>query len=239
MCNGAVLFSRNQFDIGECLKFICRENKMNLAYCRTLPELLIINSQCMPEIIFCDGDSINFDYKIFLDFINSKLYHIPLCVILTNEYNKYKYNNVDKHLVIVDKKNFSESCEKIVKSLSESTCVELSENRKNELRKIISDYLNNLGISTNYLGFNYIKEIVVKVIEDRRRLKSFNSKIYPQLAIKYNTPVINIERNIRNAINAINAQKNDELYKDIMNFAHNRVPSNKQFITWLVEKIAV
>lgn len=239
MCKNAILLSKNDMNMAESLKMICREKKVNLAYCRNLPELINVNNTSMPEIVFCDGETINFDYKLFVEFKNSKLFHIPKFVIISN--NLSKIPNYE-FIVLIDKNNYIENCRQILDNISEKECESLSENKKNEIRRNVSNYLNELGITTNYLGYSYIKEIVVDIIEDKRRLKSFNSKLYPTVAMKFNTAIINIERNIRNAINvAVKSSKNKELYDDIMRFSkirnHNKAPSNKKFVTWIAEKV--
>lgn len=239
MCKNAILLSKNDMNMAESLKMICREKKVNLAYCRNLPELINVNNRSMPEVIFCDEESINFDYDLFIEFKNSKLFHIPKLVIVSKNVEEIPdYDFVIK----VDKNNYIECCREILDNISEKQCESLSENKRNEIRKSVSNYLNDLGLTTNYLGYGYIKELVVDIIEDKRRLKSFNSKLYPTIAMRFNTAIINIERNIRNAINvAIKSCKNKELYADIMKFSkirnQNKVPSNKKFITWIAEKV--
>lgn len=242
MCKSAILFSKDDFNLGERLKFVCREKRANLSYCRTFPELLFLNSQSMPELIFFDDESIPFNYKLFLDFKQSKLYHIPCIVIVSTCPEKFTFN--DESIIVVNKQNYINQFDKIFNKIGEKKSKLLSETQKNTIKKDVSTFLNKLGLTTNYLGYSYIKELVVKVVEDRRKLKSFNSKLYPELAMQYNTPVINIERNIRNAINvAIKSCKDKEIYDKITTGLHlsnvHRVPSNKQFITWLVEKVAL
>lgn len=239
MCKNAVLLSKNDMNMAESLKMICREKKVNLAYCRNLPELIKINSQSMPEVVFCDCESINFNYNLFLEFKNSKLFHIPKMVIVSKNVEEIP----DYEFVIkIDKNNYIEKYREILDNITEKESDSLSESKRMSIKKVVSNYLNELGLTTNYLGYSYIKELVVEIIEDKRRLKSFNSKLYPYIAMRFNTAIINIERNIRNAINvAIKCTQNKELYDDIMKFSHirnqNKAPSNKQFITWLAEKV--
>ena len=68
MCKSAVLFSKRDYSLGEALRLICRNEKVNLIYCLTFPELLnnVINSN--PEIIFYDAESYEFPYNIYREF---------------------------------------------------------------------------------------------------------------------------------------------------------------------------
>lgn len=242
MCKSAVLFSKQDYNLGEVLKLICREKHANLVYCRNLAELIITNIQSMPEVIFHDEESIPFSFNLFKEFKDSKKYNVPTYVILS--YTPEKFLNLDENIVAIDKKDYANRLFNLIDEVQEKKQAVLSECKKVEIKNKIAEYLNELGLTTKYLGYCYIKELVVDVIEDKRKLKSFNTRLYPQVAVKYNTQVINIERNVRNAINiAIESCKNKKLYDEIMGFSnitrHNKVPSNKQFITWLVEKIAI
>lgn len=242
MCNSAVLFSKQDYNLGEVLKIICREKHANLTYCRNLAELVITNINSMPEVVFHDEESIPFDLRIYKEFKDSKKYNMPTYVIIS--YTPEKYYDLDDNIIVVNKGNYSNELFSIMEKVHEKKQFALSDSKKFEIKNKIADYLNELGLTTKYLGYCYIKELVVDVIEDRRNLKSFNSRLYPQVAIKYNTQVINIERNVRNAINvAIDSCKNRKLYDEIMGYSNitrqNKVPSNKQFITWLAEKIAI
>lgn len=242
MCKSAVLFSRRDINLGELLKFICREKHANLTYCRTLAELVMTDVQTMPEVVFHDEESVPFDFRIYKEFKDSKKYHMPTYVIVSHK--PEQFNNLDENIISIDKADYAKEIINVIDNVQEKKQAVLSESKKIEIKNKIADYLNELGLTTKYLGYSYIKELVVNVIEDRRNLKSFNSKLYPLVAIKYNTQVINIERNVRNAINvAIESCKNRKLYDEIMGYSNitrpNKVPSNKQFITWLVEKIAI
>lgn len=242
MCKSAVLFSKQDYNLGEILKIICREKHANLTYCRNLAELIITNIRSMPEVVFHDEESIPFDLRIYKEFKDSKKYNMPTYVIIS--YTPEKYYDLDDNIIVINKGNYSSDLFEIMDKVQEKKQFALSDSKKFEIKNKIADYLNELGLTTKYLGYCYIKDLVVNIIEDRRNLKSFNSKLYPQVAIKYNTQVINIERNVRNAINvAIDSCKNRKLYDEIMGYSNitrqNKVPSNKQFITWLAEKIAI
>ena len=241
MCKSAVLFSKQDYNLGEVLKLICREKKANLVYCRNLAELIITNIQSMPEIVFHDEESIPFKYELYKDFRDSKRYNMPTYVILT--YNPENFRDLDENILVVNKGNYANELFELIDRVEEKKQSMLSDSKRVEIKSKIAEYLNELGLTTKYLGYCYIKELVVGVVEDKRKLKSFNSRLYPQVAIKFNTQVINIERNVRNAINiAIESCKNRKLYDEIMGFSNitrqNKVPSNKQFITWLAEKVA-
>ncbi len=241
MCKSAILYSKRDYSLGEALRFICREQKVNLVYSLTFPELLHKFISTNPEVIFFDAESINFPYEIYKDFKSTRIFDVPKIVILSPD--PESLNFCDEDIVIVDKKNYSQVVNSFLKEVQERSAKNLSPERVEELRGKIARLLTDLGVTTKYLGYEYIRELVIDIIRDKRMLKSFNAKLYPKLAIKYSTQVNNIERNIRNAINIATSRcKNRMLFDEICGRSclHNAslIPSNKQFITWIVDKVS-
>lgn len=60
--------------------------------------------------------------------------------------------------------------------------------------------LKSLGVSSRYLGFYFLVDILDMLINKKLIVKSFSKEIYPIIAKKYNTNECTIERNIRNLI---------------------------------------
>jgi hypothetical protein len=238
MCKSALLFSKKDYALGDSLRYICRNQKINLIYALTFPEVLnhIVSSH--PEILFFDAESIEFSFDLYKDFTDTRFFDIPKIIIFTPDPDKYKFK--DENILIVNKKNYVDKIEKMLSNIEEKKSQKLDKEKVEQYRQKIITVLLELGITTKYLGYEYIKELVVDIISDKRMLKSFNTKLYPKLAVKFNTQINNIERNIRNAINiARNNCKNKELYSRICGKINNTgYPSNKQFITWLVEEVS-
>ncbi len=241
MCKSAVLFSKRDYSLGEALRLICRNEKVNLVYCLTFPELLnnVISSN--PEIIFYDAESNEFPYNIYREFKEANIFYVPKVVVLTN--NPEKYNYEDEGLFIVDKRNFSGNVTAMLSKTKEREAKSIDPEKIECVRNKTTKLLSEIGITTKYLGYEYIRELVVIVYKDKRLLQSFNKKVYPKLAMRYNTQVNNVERNIRNAITvASQRSKNRIVFDEIsgrsaLNDA-SPIPSNKQFITWLLDKVS-
>lgn len=238
MCKSALLFSKRDYILGDALRHICRKQKVNLIYALTFPEVLHHITTSHPEVVFFDAESFDFSYDLYNNFVQSRYFYIPKIIIFSLNPEKYKIN--DKNIIILDKENFVDDVERILELVEEKESIGLEKEKLDKCRQKAIDILNEIGITTKYLGYEYIKELVVDIVNDRRMLQSFNTKLYPKIAIKYNTQVNNIERNIRNAINIAKKNcKDKELYNRICGkFRVDKVPSNKQFITWLVEEVS-
>lgn len=240
MCKSAILFSKRDYSLGEALRYVCRDQKINLTYCLTFPEVIhnVVNSN--PEILFYDTESIEFNFKLYDEFVRSNFFFIPKIVLLAVNPTAYELN--DPNIIVVNKRNFSNDVVNILNSVKEKQGKVLSSEKAEEIRNKTTKILSELGITTKYLGYEYIRELVLNVVEDKRVLQSFNKKLYPKLAMRYNTQVNNIERNIRNAITVASQRiKNKILFDEISGRGllsnAGPVPSNKQFITWLVDKV--
>ena len=67
------------------------------------------------------------------------------------------------------------------------------------VKDFVYDKLINLGLKPSHLGFHYLVELVLLVNEKRELINSLYYGCYDILALKFNTSISNIERNIRNA----------------------------------------
>lgn len=235
MCKSALLFSKKDYALGNTLRNICRDQKINLAYALTFPEVLNYSIISCPEILFFDAEGVDFNYDLYKDFLESRYFEIPKIIIFTFNPDKYKFK--DENILILDKMNYVEKVEKFIKNIEEKKSKKITQAELEKYKQNIAELLAKIGITTKYLGYEYIKELVIDIINDKRMLKSFNTKLYPQLAMKYNTQINNVERNIRNAIGIAKKNcKDKELYNRICGKLNT--PSNKQFITWLVEEVS-
>ena len=93
--------------------------------------------------------------------------------------------------------------------------------------------LNNLGIRSNLLGYNYILDALRMVQEDADALKNITKELYPELAKLYRTQPCNIERAIRHAIehawNIGNVDLKNEIFGYTIHPEKGR-PSNGEFL---------
>ncbi len=241
MCKSAILFSKKDYSLGEALRYICRDQKVNLVYCLTFPELLNNVINLNPEIIFYDLETNCFPIEIYKQFKETKIFPLPKIVALSLEPEKFEYK--DENIFVFNKNNFANDVINILALTKEKEAKKITPEKIEEIKNKTTKILSDLGLTTKYLGYEYIRDLVINIIQDKRLLQSFNKKLYPKIAIKYNTPVNNIERNIRNAITvASQRSKNKMLFDEISGrgtlFNAGPVPSNKQFITWLVDKVS-
>jgi hypothetical protein len=238
MCKSALLFSKKDYVLGDALRYICRSQRVNLMYALTFPEVLHYCITVRPEILFFDAEGCIFKYDKYREFVDSRVFDIPKIIILSHTPSQYEFEDVN--IFSLDKKNYTEKVSEILRKTERKKGKTLTEEKELEYKNKVADLLLELGITTKYLGYEYIKELVVDIIKDKRMLQSFNKKLYPKLAIKYSTQINNIERNIRNVLNIAkrNCENNEYFSRACGKFNEKGIQSNKQFITWLVEEVS-
>ena len=92
-----------------------------------------------------------------------------------------------------------ESLEKRILEIMNAREVVVSD-RENELRVKISDMLHNLGVPSHIRGYQYIRDSIMIMYNEKNMLKGITKEIYPELANKYQTTSSRVERAIRHAI---------------------------------------
>ncbi len=68
------------------------------------------------------------------------------------------------------------------------------------MKKIISQQLKMLGVPANVLGYEYLREAVALVVEDKTYVYKITQALYPEVAKRFNTTPSKVERAIRHAI---------------------------------------
>ena len=160
-------------------------------------------------------------------------------IITTSEYiSEDMMNNLNvykPHYFL--KKSYSLSTlERVILSVAGSVI----ENADNELKLDITNLLHSLGIPSHIKGYNYIRDGIQMVIKDSNLMGSMTKKIYPGIALNYDTTSSRVERAIRHAIEVSWNRGNWDLMEEI--FGHSvdidkAKPTNSEFIVTLADKL--
>lgn len=223
----AILYSRNSYDFLLNIKDICNKNTINLFYERDFFNLATKTIQTLPNFIIIDNSSVKVE-KFPFEILNNQFFEkTTKIVILSDKFeckNKFidvvPYNKLQSYLM-QNNHNF-----KTVKQIA-------SEDFSNK----INNLLLKLGISPNLKGRDYLKFCINLIVNDGMNFRGLYKDCYPVLAINYKTKVINIERDIRNAIKTAYLTNNYKNWEQYFNCFLEKVPSNKKFICLCVDKI--
>lgn len=103
----------------------------------------------------------------------------------------------------------------------------------------VIDILYNLGIHKRYKGCEYILSGIYFISENETTFSPITKILYVEIAKKYGTSSLCVEKNIRSVIELIwKESKNEFLIQRIFgNYFHIKRPSNLEFLTSLYEYV--
>lgn len=228
--NSAMFYSKGNFYLADTLKRELRENGIELIYINEAHKFIDSIIENENSIIFFDNSVAN--CIDIIENIAHKSTYLKNSIVVFIDKDKEKYKDV------VDNFKIFWLDDKLVKS--EVNAVIMKRNidfdekidiNYSKISRELTDYLTSLGFSQKYIGFNYIKETVIKLLKKGGTFKSLHTDIYPLVAMKYNCGIVNIERNIRSVISDAKKTKN---------FSKTNLPidkvTNRLFITFLLDK---
>ena len=100
-----------------------------------------------------------------------------------------------------------------------------------------SQLLRRLGANSSYVGFYYVTYGVSQNIQKPELITFITKGLYAEIAIKYQTTVGCVERDMRTVINTIWQHGNRELLEIIFERNLTRKPRNGEFIDALCNYI--
>ena len=97
-----------------------------------------------------------------------------------------------------------------------------------------------LGMPANLKGYHYIIEALILTISDMERLDKITTRLYPDIAKKYNTIPSRVERSIRHAIESAWSRGDVEIFYEIFGYtikSETGKPTNSEFIALIIDRI--
>ena len=102
----------------------------------------------------------------------------------------------------------------------------------------IAILLKKVGISPAILGYKYTNEAINMVLKDRGVLDGITKRLYPDIAKKYNTTPVRVERMIRYAVERsferMPTPMRDAIFGNTIS-PYTGKPTNSEFIATLAE----
>lgn len=109
------------------------------------------------------------------------------------------------------------------------------------IEDLIVDLLKEVGARQHLVGYDYIIYAITLTLEDRSYLKAITTRLYPDIAERFDTTCMRVERNIRHSVEVIFRNSDFEglerIFGNSMDLAKGKV-INSEFIATCVNEIA-
>lgn len=130
--------------------------------------------------------------------------------------------------------------DRILSESTESTKMPLTLTKAEDLEKVVTDLIHEIGVPAHIKGYQYLREAIMMSVKDMEMLNSITKILYPTIAKKYQTTPSRVERAIRHAIEVAWSRGKLETLQEI--FAHTididkGKPTNSEFIAMIADKI--
>ena len=110
----------------------------------------------------------------------------------------------------------------------------------NSISKKISKLLHDLGMPSHIKGYQYIRDAIIMMYNDKSYIGGITKMLYPDIAKKYETTPSRVERAIRHAIEVSWTRGDYDLMDEI--FGHSvdfdrAKPTNSEFLATIADKL--
>ncbi|MBO5475186.1 MAG: response regulator [Bacilli bacterium] len=160
---------------------------------------------------------------------------------MINSLNEYNIN------YFIKKPYTPESLERVINSLyiANDTVkkMEIVNSEESDEAVIkVTNMLHSLGIPSHIKGYNYIRDGILKILNNSHLVGSITKELYPEIAGSYNTTASRVERAIRHAIEVSwvrgDYHKMEELFGNSVDVDRSK-PTNAEFIVTLADRLKI
>ena len=104
----------------------------------------------------------------------------------------------------------------------------------------VTRILRELGVPANYSGYQFLREAIVLTVEDYTYAQSITKLLYPEVAKRFNSTPVRVERSIRHAVETVFVRGSKEVintyFGNSVNVPKGRA-TNSEFIATLADRI--
>lgn len=106
----------------------------------------------------------------------------------------------------------------------------------------VTNIIHEMGVPAHIKGYHYLRDAILKVIDDVNLLGAVTKELYPMIAHKYQTTPSRVERAIRHAIELAWDRGNIEMMTKFFGYTINLQrgkPTNSEFIAMVADKLRI
>ena len=134
-------------------------------------------------------------------------------------------------------KNTSENVARELEGIFRS---KVEEERNSNIEAMVSNLIKLVGVPAHIKGYQFLREAIIRTIEDMGLINAVTKELYPGIAKKYNTTSSRVERAIRHAIEVAWERGDIDTINKLFGYTvHNNKgkPTNSEFIAMIADKL--
>lgn len=231
----AIFYSKKNYDMEHRLQRTCQSYSISLVSAIDFVELAIKCTSLKPSIVFCDCSTINLSSNNLTAFIEKEEFKNTKIIFVGNQADTKAYHSFTSENIIIA--SLTEVPALIDEMQSKMRFDKLNTPDENfssdQINISIYKLLCSIGLSSKHSGCAYLRECIKNVILNNGVIHSLVSDQYPYVASVFKTSAVNVERNIRNAIDrAWTTYGKDNWYKVFFSksMQMGKKPTNRELI---------
>ena len=110
----------------------------------------------------------------------------------------------------------------------------------NDTECMVTTELHKVGIPAHIKGYEYLREAILMVLNERELINSVTKQLYPAVAKKHKTSPSRVERAIRHAIEGAWSRADTDTLDEVFGYTINQAkgkPTNSEFIAMISDNL--
>lgn len=106
----------------------------------------------------------------------------------------------------------------------------------------VTEIIHEIGIPAHIKGYQYLREAIVRVVEDMDIINAVTKELYPNVAREFHTTPSRVERAIRHAIEVAWDRGDVDVLHQYFGYTVSNIkgkPTNSEFIAMIADKLSM
>ena len=112
--------------------------------------------------------------------------------------------------------------------------------REPDLETVVTEIIHEIGIPAHIKGYQYLREAIIRTVEDMDVINAVTKVLYPEVAEKFGTTPSRVERAIRHAIEVAWDRGDVETLQRFFGYTVSGIkgkPTNSEFIAMIADRL--
>ncbi len=109
-----------------------------------------------------------------------------------------------------------------------------------DLETVVTEIIHEIGIPAHIKGYQYLREAIIRTVEDMDIINAVTKVLYPEVAKKFGTTPSRVERAIRHAIEVAWDRGDVEVLQRFFGYTVSGIkgkPTNSEFIAMIADRL--